>query len=811
MTQRALLTAFLLLLAGQWVLGQRPVTGRVLDARNGEPVPFAVVRASAGGGGTAADLHGRFDLQVPSVVDRLQVGCIGYHTREVLLPAGDSLLVLLEPAALELRAFDVRPEQDPAVPLIAAAIAKRELNNGPARKAHRFRSYARTVFTLDVDSTLLADTTRIAALPAADREAVRFARRQHVLLMESATRVSARPPDQRTEEVMAMRVSGLEDPSLLAVAASSRSWSVYDALIALNERRFPGPLSPGATDRYRYVLEDTVALAGDTVFVIRFHPRKGARFDGLKGVLGIHAGDHAVHHVVAEPCDQQAAAGMRMRQLHRRVGDTWFPVQVESTLYLNTLRMGSYGLVGRIRLDLTDIEPDPALPASAFRGPELVADRMEVRTDAAYWEGLRTVPLDERDRLTYRSIDSLGRAERLDRTVRALDAVLRGAIPCGPLDLPLDRLADYNGYEGFRLGLGLRTNARVSRRFVLGAYAAYGFGDRAAKYGGDLLLRPFSGHDHDLRLVAQRDVVETGGWSFPRATSLLSEEGYRMLYISRMDAVERFEATIGVRLAEGLKLLVGTERADRRDRTGYRAATALGDGVTLLEDRYLTGALTLGLRFAPGERTARLPGRLVVIRSGRPEVQFTAWRSVPGLWGAAAGVSYSRVWRTVMQVAATHRGALPSFGWRVVAGMADPRAPAPFLFNMRGTASDELGVSTPWAFETMRPNSFVADRFVALHLRFCAGPVLWRHRLSRPEPVLLASSVVGGLRHPELHAGWSFQAPAKGYHEVGFALDSLLRSGFVGIGLMGALRLGPYATGMPAEDGQVKLTLSLIL
>jgi hypothetical protein len=301
-------------------------------------------------------------------------------------------------------------------------------------------------------------------------------------------------------------------------------------------------------------------------------------------------------------------------------------------------------------------------------------------------------------------------------------------------------------------------------------------------------------------------VAETGGWSFQRPTALLSEEGYRLLYITRMDAVDRLEAAVGVRVLEGLKLWVGTERADRADRTGYRLATPVGDGITLFDRRFVTGAITFGLRYAPGERTAQLPGRHAVTRAGRPELQVSAWRALEGLWAGEQDL-----WRIVVQLGDVHRGPLRSLAWRIIAGAADPLAPAPFLFNLRGTATDDLGVGTPWAFETMAPNSFVADRFVALHLRFGLGPVLWRHRLSRPQPVLIASSAVGALTHPERHAGWTFTAPTDGYHEVGLALDKLLRSGVVGLGVLGAMRVGPYALGKVEDDAVVKLTLSLIL
>ena len=69
-------------------------------------------------------------------------------------------------------------------------------------------------------------------------------------------------------------------------------------------------------------------------------------------------------------------------------------------------------------------------------------------------------------------------------------------------DVPITTGAPDNGYEGVRLGGGLRTNAKLSRFFSVGGYGAYGFKDRMAKYGGDLRVKP----------MAARSLEVFGAW-----------------------------------------------------------------------------------------------------------------------------------------------------------------------------------------------------------------------------------------------------------------------------------------------------------
>ena len=786
--------------------GQVLVTGIVRDARSGTPIAFANLLVEGERLGASSDMDGRIILMVPAFPAVVRVSCVGYAPTRSVREGPGPFEVALTPSMEQLSSVDISPEANPAHRIIEMATTKRHMNDGVGHHAHRYRAYSKTIFTLAVDSALLNDTTRIAALPEQDRDAVRFAGRQHILLMESASRCTSDPPRRRTEEVLALRVSGLEDPSLLALAASSRSWSIYDAEIVLNERRFPGPLAPGSTKRYFFLIEDTLYVEADTVFVLRFRPRTGQRFDGLQGQLAIHSASYAVQHVVAEPVEQRASLGMRMRQLHQRSGDTWFPVQVENTLYLDLLQMESYKLMGLARTDLSEIETDVVLTPRELRGADLVADHMETRASQTYWDSLRSAPLDAKDRSTYRTIDSLGQAEGLDRTVKVLDALARGAIPYGPFEFPLDRIVGYNGYEGFRLGLGIRTNERFSRWFQVGGYGAYGTMDKATKYGGELTVRPWSSRDMELRMYYTNDVVETGGWVFPSSRSFLSEESYRLLYVTRMDAVERYAAEAGIRIFRDLKFWLGTERALRVDRTGYSYAEVPAEGVVLHRSSYLTGAVIFGLRYSFGERGARLRGRYVVTDPGGPVVQLTAWRALNGLWEGEWDS-----WRLVAQAEHTFRHGMKALTLRVVGAMADPQAPAPFLFNLRGTYEQDLSVATPFAFETMRPNEFVADHSIMAHVRFGLGPVLWRSKYSRPALMLIGNAAMGDMDHPERHVGWDITTPKLGFYEAGAQLNNLLRSGIAGLGLLVAYRLGPYSFGAFEDDVAAKVSLSLSL
>ena len=371
------------------------------------------------------------------------------------------------------------------------------------------------------------------------------------------------------------------------------------------------------------------------------------------------------------------------------------------------------------------------------------------------------------------------------------------------MDLRLDQLLAYNRYEGFRLGAGLATNDRVSRYASLGGYFAYGFGDKQWKYGGDLTIKPWYGRDLRLLLAYENDVAETGGVAFERKAPLLGTESYRMLFVDRMDRIERFSGKFLFRAGSSLKVWIGTGRALRVNTMGYSYVQRVDDAITLRQSSFLTGALTLDLRWAFREKLARLPGGEVPLGSKYPVVYVHAMQAQKGLWAGEWNT-----WRVDAMVEKSFKiRLLGELSLRLLGGMADAEAPMPFLYNLRGTYDRSLPVAGANVFETMRPDEFLADRYATFHLKHSFGNLLVKGKHFRPRPAIASSVAIGGLRHPENHQGLSFTPLREPYLESGLLIENLLRSGFTSLGVGAFYRYGPYALPKAGDNLAVKLTV----
>ncbi len=788
------------------VHAQTTLQGRVVDDATMEPLAFVNLSVVGSKEGAMTDVDGRFQLKVAAVPVELRFSYVGYNTLQRTIPTTEPVIVQLHRATIELREFTVLPGENPAHRIIKRVYANRKQNDSMRERAHRYTSYGKTIFTAVIDSALANDTARIAAMDSSDREAVDFFDKQHLLLVESATRKSFIPPAAEKEEVLAMRVSGLKDPSLLALAASTKTFSIYSPQITINEKSYLSPIGPNTTDRYLFILEDTLYQGRDSVFVISYRPSHGRKFDALKGVLWVNTDGYALQNVIAEPNERGGGSGVKLQQQFAKVSEVWFPVQLNTFYYLDQVKFNDFSMMGVGRIYLKEIEVDVPIARKDVRGPELVMDRMAARKDEDLWRGLRNDTLDAKELRTYHTIDSISQAENIETKVKWFTRLATGRLPVGPIDVRLDRLMRYNGYEGLRLGAGINTNDKLTRYASLGGYYAYGFVDQASKWGGELVLKPQPGIGPELRGYYEYDVTESGGVAFPWVKqSLNSTESYRWLFVDRMDRTERFGGELSWRVGSSWRMWAITERNQLQNLIGYQLAEPAAEGVTVLTDRWLVGTASLGFRFAWRERLVRLPDRQYALPSKWPVVHVLATQAVKGLWEGER-----ELWRIDAMVEKTFRlRMLGELSVRMLGGMADATAPYAFLFNLRGSFATRTPLATRNTFETMRPNEFLADRYATVHVRHSFGNLLYEGKTFKPVPVLVFSAGWGALEHPERHRGYTFSALEDGYYEGGLQIDNLLRSGFTGLGIGAFYRLGPQAFPDAMDNLAVKATLGL--
>ncbi len=766
------------------------IKGKVTDASTHKPLAFVNIITPDGKYGTTTDIEGKFSLTLTKKVCCLRVSYVGYES--AIYPVDYNTKdqnITLHPETVNIGEVKVFPGINPAYRIIHLAIANREKNDPEKLKKFSYTSYDKMIFTIDADSLMTMDT---ALLDSSERKFRRFLEKQDLFMMETVTRRLYIRPSLNQEKVLATKVSGFRDPVVIFMISRLQSTSFYRNKINILTKSYINPISAGSIKKYLFLLEDTIIRSpGDTTYIISYRPRRNTKFDGLKGFLSINSRGWAIQNVKAGPAKDTSGILVNIQQAYTRIDSTWFPVQLNTDIIFRNANFEykgkTYNLVAHGISFLRDINlhPDIKKRDIGLQEVEIEPDAVHKKND--FWQTYRETPLTDKEKETYRIIDSLGKAENFDRYANIIQTLMTGSIPAGPLDLEMDQFLRYNDYEGIYLGLGLHTNRRFSKVITLGGFYGYGFRDKKSKYGADLLLNIHKPSESVLRFDYYYKALPGGGISFPEDShDQLNVNNYSQFFTKRMNMTEGMEAHYSFRtkLLRDFRWHFGLVRQSKTAFGNYMYAPFSTTDTT---QTYGLTLATAGFRFAFREKALETTKGPVSLGSDYPVIDFKFSHGFGNL--LHGDFSLNRFDIRISDVIKTNY--YGDMIWSVHGGIVNGNTPATELFAANGTYRPFV-LYTPGAFGTMRTNEFLSDRYTSVFLTWDFRDLLIQIKKWKPRLLLVTNFTIGNLSHPEYHINYNFKTLTKGYYESGIMIRKLLSLQFTDLGLGVMYRYGPY-------------------
>lgn len=774
------------------------VVGIVRDAETGDALAFAYVLGLQSQQGCFSGLDGRFSLAIAGEHDSLRVQLLGYVPQTVAVTAGRSVVIDLQPGGVDLDDVVINPTENPALRIVRNAVAQRNAND----------PLNRSDFSFDTYNKLTGEPIYPATVP--DSQRLPF----HIFLSETVTHRLQVRPGKVQEEIVSARLAGYPGKVIPFTASDLQDLSFYSNYVGVFGQQFLSPISPPGLNQYLFSLRDTVVVGEDSIFTIDFEPR-GDRFDGFRGNLRIHSHDWALITVDVDLVSNEGGLliqGGGIRQIYRQLeGGEWVPSELHTEVDTKALSGGSpirfhlsgYSSMRRQQLGVQEkgyFRPEDELVVAPGAGVE----------DSLLQVG-RPQPLTEIDLRSYRTLDSLGRKlglpQLLDQTWKLAD----GRLGVGVVDVVLDRLFTQNRVEKTRLGIGLATNEKMTRRLSLGGFIGWGLYDRVVKYGADVQVTPLG----DDRIYAgasyAQDLVESGfrrlGVKPDRGLhqDIYRESGIRRWYLTDMDYVETREAWVGVRLPSDLGL-----RLSRR----WEAITPAYDYAFDDSSRFRLDEVEGLLRWAPGARYIQNQGRKVLTSNKAPIFYL---RYTQGLATVQGDYAYRAAAVNMTYRFAAFRGGKATIV--VNAGWNDRSLPRSRMRVYRSNFAKGNFSDLQGAFNTMRYDEFAADMY-AEGFVYLSPKLRWLHIGKRihPQVNLAMAAAWGDLYAPSngLHAPAPLRAPDKFYLEPGITItrllptpkvDNLISAWIRGIGVGVYYRVGAYS--LPTVKENIAFRLSL--
>lgn len=759
--------------------------------------------------GTTTDIDGNFTIKSKTEVNSLSFSYVGYKKKTVSVEKREYINVLMNQENIELQEVVIHAGENPAHRIIDSLVKYRRKNNPEMLDSYSYTIYDRMILTFD--TTLITDSALL--------DFNKLVRNNDIMVMETVSEQYHKKPNKNKREIKANIVSGLNNPMYFYVLDGMQSTSFYDDFITVYEKNYVNPIAPGSKSKYFFILESVMpTIDNDSIYTISFKPRRGTTFEALKGVMTVTSDGWAVVNVKAEAADKKNSIDVKIQQLYTKVNDSvWFPIQLNTDIVF----MKMFAQKGQISLStgsadhntslngigksyISNIEINPVIDKKVFGSIDIDVNENSTKHNDDFWLGHREDGVNKRITNTYRFIDTVLAENKInfDKIMDASNSIIsQGNIPVGCFDLPLSNIINYNIGNKFYLGLGLKTNEKISKIFDVGGYAGYWFGAKTANYGGGLNIYLNKKRDFTLKLNYDRCFQRVGDYSFIDGYyNPLDENGFKFYFVKWTTLNTSSSAELSMRFAKIFKGFVNFSFNEKQMYDWY----SYNSGDSVYNGNFRSTTLDFKLRIAFGERYMLSPKGLVTLQQGKPIIWLSYKKSLKGVFDSPFNfdrinfqLSYSWLMRYIGKSTVV-----------LQAGYAFGDLPIMEMFNIFSSNANSFDIYADEVFATMLINEFFCDRFVSLFFNHNFGKLLKTKYLS-PELIFATNIGWGDISDANKHDGVTLKSMKDGYYESGIIIDNILKINISKFGLGVFYRYGANSFDNIADNFAYRLKLAI--
>lgn len=626
------------------------------------------------------------------------------------------------------------------------------------------------------------------------------------------------------ETITAAYMTGFDRPIYAIYHINFQSENIYEADYIIFDQKYRNPLHDTSYAAYVFEIEKDSTISGRTVTKLKFSPKDDDQNQLLTGWLYIDKETYAVAKAI-----YQKQEPVFINAHHEFVYDTDYSLWFHNSRKLNVKQEPS-----RTAPAFFEAQPQLGKPQKAietlkknerkalYLTIEAVNTNFKVNEEVDYGrEGLKIEVLDSavnknesywnayRNEDTFSNtalaqfmnLDSIIDATKIRRKLEVLNKFKVGYYPLGVFDVDLKYLVKFNDYESLRLGMGGQTNEKLSEKFRIDGYVAYGTKDKVLKHKLGIGLRLHKEKDTWLNIYRQEDINEFAAENFLTDARVYSLFEPRLVNITTFYSFEQYGMSLQQRLLPSLISEISLSRKRISQTTDYQFLTDQGAFTD-----YTLAEIVIGARWSPASDYMRTPKGYQDIATGYPIISAQLTQGFKGI--TQSDFNYTKV--SAKTTYAIETGTKSSTEFTVEGHYSAGTVPLTHLFHAYPNAPNKaeimqrFSVAGTNSFETMYFNEFFSDQLLIGQVKHRLAPFNIFSFL-KPEMVLISKAAWGGLKNTQQHQNIAFDTLEKGYFESGFELNKLL----FGFGISASYRYGAYH--LPNFEDNVALKFTFYL
>lgn len=513
-------------LANHLYAQETKVTGKVIDASSGDPVPFANVVFKGTTIGVTTDFDGNFSLSTFSPSDSIVASYIGYKAKAKPVTRGVAQVInfqLIEDV-INLQEIVILAGENPAWQILRNVVKNKKENDKRKLLAYEYDTYTKIEIDVDNLSEKFRQRKVVKKITQVLDSVERIAGEDGkpilpLFITESVSKIYYRDnPSLKKEQILKTKINGIgvEDGSTVTqlIGSSFQEYNFYQNWLNIVSKEFVSPIADGWRIYYEYDLTDSLYIGEEFCYRLDFYP-KSPQDLAFTGTIWISKSDYGLKQIdanIGKQANLNFIEKIRLQQeLERTESGAWLPSKNRVLIDVSEVGKDNAGMLAKFYTSNKNFIINKPYPPSFYERAIQIAEDARMFEDDKYWDTLRHEPLSDTEKSVYKMIDTLRNIPIVRTYTDIFKVVIDGYYNLGKVEVgPYLGAVAWNTQEGLRLQAGLKTNYQFSKHWIYHGQVAYGFDDERFKYFASAQNVMSKDHWTTLTFRVRRDLARLG-------------------------------------------------------------------------------------------------------------------------------------------------------------------------------------------------------------------------------------------------------------------------------------------------------------
>ncbi len=742
------LTLAVLAMQGNYAVAQT-VSGIVVDAKSGSPLPFVNVYYEGKGVGAATDENGNFSVPYRKGWNILTISSVGFKKMEIPISGPiENLKVRLEVNSQTIKGVSIKGKRkkydrknNPAVELMRKVIAAKKHSDLRRHDYFSYQKYEKRTFALNEFTEKVFDDEHFKKLPFLKDRVETCPETGKLILPISVDETFSKRIFKKDGNIDKTIVEGRNSTGLneffntgdIATTMIEDVFTdvdIYDNNIHVLQSEFVSPLSSSSgISFYRYFIADTLDVDGIRCIEVTFTPNNSQDF-GFNGSLYIMADStYRVHKATLNLPHNNAVnfvSDMYVSQEFETL-PTGEQVIVNDNMIVQISVIGSFTKFHIKRDTYYSNYSLEEIPEKEFKflGKErLLADAM--MKDNKYWNSVRPEPLTEKESTMDDFLKKMESTKGFKFVLFVAKAFIENFVETSTdrekpskVDIgPINTIFSQNFVDGFRLRMSAQTTANLNPHLFAKGYVAYGFKDHKWKGMGELtysfnkkayLPREFP--VNNLTVTYQYDDASPSDIFMPTDKDNVFTS-FRWTKVNHMNYVQKLRVLYEREWENGLRLTAQVKKESNEATAALFYQPLDGTGTpspdkNLHINKFEMADVMIGLRFQPGATYINTKQRRIATNNDSPIFELNHTIGLKNVLGNDYTYNYTEA-KVYKRLYLSSWGKIDTY---VKGGIQWNKVPFPLLIM---PAANLSYIKERETFSLIDNMEFMNDRFVSI-------------------------------------------------------------------------------------------------